>query len=208
MGKRSSAMNCLQKTRSTLHPAVLLVATCIATFAGIAIYNPNLAEAIQLRISTPSTAKLLNHDDSVLTTRDKSDEIRLETEVLSAEAISRIPESAGKTEFLAHLSQLAAATGLNIHKLLPGDEVDRKTHRKLPIYLTGETSYDSLCHFLAGLEKADRLTQLTALQVDAGNGESDTFPVTMTVTIFFALSSQTEDRGIRTDSPTESVADR
>ncbi len=94
-----------------------------------------------------------------------------------------------ETEFLAQLSELAAATDLKIHELRPGDEVDQKTHRELPIYLTGETSYDSLCHFLAGLEKVDRLTQLTALQVNAGTGESDTFPVTMTVTIFFAPSA-------------------
>lgn len=191
MGKQSSEMNCLRKKRSTPHLAVLLVAVCMAMVAGIAIYNPTLAKAIQLRNVTPSTENQLNHDEILMPTPDRSDEIGLEAEALSTEAMSRIPESAGKTEFLAHLDRLAATTGSKIHELRLGDAAYRKTHCELPIHLTGEASYHSLCHFLAGLEKVERLTQLTALQVNAGIGESETFPVTMTVKIFFALSPQT-----------------
>jgi hypothetical protein len=186
MSKQSSAMNCLRKTRSTLHPAGLFVGICIAMIAGIVIYKPVLAEAIQVGNVSTWTENFLNHQDEVLRDPDRSDEIRPEAEVLSAEAMSKIPEFAGKTEFMARLSELAAETDLKIHELRAGDEVDRKTHRELPIHLAGEASYDSLCHFLVGLEKLDRLTQLTTLQVNAGLGETDTFPVTMTVNIFFA----------------------
>lgn len=194
MGKPSSAMNCLQKKRSTPHLVGLVVAVCIGMIAGIAVHEPVIAEAIQLRHATTWTENFLNHNEVVLQVPDTSDELRSEAGVLSAKAMTRIPESAGKTEFLAHLSQLATTTDLKIHELRQGDEVDRNTYRELPIHLTGEASYDSLCHFLVGLEKVERLTQLTALQVSPGIGESSTFPVTMTVTIFFALSPPTEDR--------------
>lgn len=194
MGKPSSAMNCLQKKRSTPHLVGLVVAVCIGMIAGIAVHEPVIAEAIQLRNATTWTENFLNHKETELQAPDTADELRSEPAVLSAEAMTRIPESAGKTEFLTHLSQLAKTTDLKIHELRQGDEVDQKTHRELPIHLTGEATYDSLCHFLAGLEKVERLTQLTALQVTPGIGESDTFPVTMTVTIFFALSPQAEDR--------------
>ena len=112
---------------------------------------------------------------------------RLESEFLFAEAMTRIPETAQKAEFLSQLSQLATTTGLKIHEFRPGDEVDRKTHRELSIHVTGEASDASLCQFLAGLEKVERLTQLTALQVNGSyGGDSDTYPVSMTVNIFFA----------------------
>jgi len=196
MSKQSSVMNCLPKTRSILRLAGMFFAICIAMIAGIAIYQPVLAEAIQVGNVSAWTENFLNHQHEVLRDPDRSDEVRPEAEVLSAEAMSRIPDSVGKTEFLARLSELAAETDLKIHELRAGEEMGRKTHRELPIHLAGEASYDSLCHFLAGLEKLDRLTQLSALQVNGGLGETDTFPVTMTVNIFFA-SDPAESRSAR-----------
>jgi hypothetical protein len=207
MGKRSSVENRIRKPRITLHLAGLVVAVCIAMIAGIAIYEPVLAEAIQIRNVTTWTENFLSPKDEVLQDPDGSDEVRLEAEVLSAEAMSRIPDSVGTTEFLATLSQLAAATDLKIHEFRPGDEVDRTTHRELPIHLTGEASYDSLCRFLAGLEKVERLTQLTALQVNGGFGETDTYPVSMTVNIFFAplpVEAASTGEGDESETTTES----
>ena len=181
-----------------LHLAGLSVALGIALIAGIVVYKPLHAEEVRVRNVTTWTEKFLSRQDELLEDSSKLATRRLESETLFAAAMTRIPETALKTEFLAQLSQLATETGLKIHEFRPGDEVDRKTHRELSIHVTGEASYASLCRFLAGLEKVERLTQLTSLQVNGGFGESDTYPVSMTVNIFFAplpVKSQSTGEG-------------
>lgn len=186
MSNQSSTDSTLRKLRIILHVACLAVAVGVLLVAGVAIYKPVHAEETRVRNITKSTENFLsrkdefNNDSTNLETRQR------ESEILFAEAMTRIPETAQKTEFLAQLSQLAATTELKIHEFRPGDEVDRKSHRELSIHVTGEASYSSLCRFLAGLEKVERLTELTALQVNGGYGETDTYPVSMTVNIFFA----------------------
>jgi len=59
MSKQSSVMNRLRKTRSTLHLAGLLVAICFAMIAGIAFYEPVLAEAVQVRNVTRWQSQLI-----------------------------------------------------------------------------------------------------------------------------------------------------
>ncbi len=187
-----------------MHLACFAVAVGILLVAGVAIYKPVYAEETRVRNVTTWTENFLSRKDEF---KKDSTALRLrqtESEVLFAEAMTRIPETAQKTEFLAQLSQLATATELKIHEFRPGDEVDRKTHRELSIHLTGEASYSSLCRFLAGLEKVERLTQLTALQVNGGYGETDTYPVSMTVNIFFAPLAVTSDSTGEGDEPASS----
>ena len=176
-----------------LHVACLAVAVGILFVAGFAIYKPVHAEETRVRNVTTSTESFLSRKDEFKKDSTTLETRQRESEILFAEAMTRIPETAQKTEFLSQLSQLAAATGLKIHEFRPGDEVDRKTHRELSIHVTGEASYSSLCRFLAGMEKVERLTQLTALQVNGGYGDVDTYPVSMTVNIFFAPLAVTSD---------------
>jgi Tfp pilus assembly protein PilO len=186
MSETSSNEKRLQKLRIALHLAGLAVALGIALVAGLVVYKPLHAEEARVRNLTTWTEKFMGSKDEVLHGSDELEKRRLESEILFAESMTRIPETAQKTEFLAQLSGLAADTGLKIHEFRPGDEIDRKTHRELSIHVTAEASYASLCRFLAGLEKVERLTQLTALQVNGGYGTAETYPVSMTVNIFFA----------------------
>lgn len=186
MNDRSSTDNSLLKLRILLHLACVSVTVGILLGAGVAVYKPVHAEEVRVRNVTGWTENFLSKRGALDENSRKLDARRLESDSLFAEAMTRIPETAEKTEFLSQLSQLASNTGLKIHEFRPGDEVDRKTHRELSIHVTGEASYASLCQFLAGLEKVKRLTQLASLQVNGSYGDTNTYPVSMTVNIFFA----------------------
>jgi Tfp pilus assembly protein PilO len=201
MSDQSSTDNTLRRMRIMLHVACLAVAVGILFVAGFAIYKPVHAEETRVRNVTTSTESFLSRKDEFKKDSTTLETRQRESEILFAEAMTRIPETAQKTEFLAQLSQLGAATELKIHDFRPGDEVDRKTHRELSIHVTGEASYSSLCRFLAGLEKVERLTQLTALQVNGGYGKNDTYPISMTVNIFFAPLAVSSDSTGEGDEP-------
>jgi Tfp pilus assembly protein PilO len=193
MSDQSSIDNGLRKLRIALHLTCLSVTLGLVLAAVFVIYRPLHAEEHRVRSDTTGTQKFLNHQDEVAKDSQQRNVHRPESRTLFPEEWTRIPEAAQKTEFLAQLSQLAAQSEVKIHEFRSGDEVVLKTHRELPIHISGEASYAGLCRFLVELEKVERLTELTALHVSGSYGKADTYPVSMTINIFFGpLSDQKE----------------
>lgn len=110
--------------------------------------------------------------------------------------MTRIPETAQESEFLAQLSQLAKDTGLTILEFRPGKITDRTTHRELEISLSAHGGYHSLCELLAGLEKLPRLCRVTSLTIDRDSTTTvEQYPVRMSVVVYFQpLTPESGDR--------------
>lgn len=108
--------------------------------------------------------------------------------------LTRIPESPRESEFLAQLTQLARSSGMTISRYTPGQSREETTHADLEVSLSARASYESICRFFDGLADLQRLCHVTRLKIVAPEPGQLTYPVDMTLRIFFT-PSVSEDGG-------------
>lgn len=102
------------------------------------------------------------------------------------ELLQRIPDAPQESEFLAQLSKLGLAAGMDIRQFSPGDATSLGEHSMLEVELVAESSYPGLCRFLEGLQSLPRLCQVAALDIQVADPSTLRYPVKITLRIFFA----------------------
>lgn len=176
------------------------VAAGVTLHLGLLVINLGVLQAREQQQAVDSQVESLRQflagADDIETRRVELQELLEQTEKQFAAAVTRIPETAQESEFLAQVSRLAQDTDLTIQEFRPGGITERKTHRELEISLSALGGYRSLCEFLAGLEKLPRLCRVTSLTVDRDTTPgAEHYSVRMSVVVYFQpLTSETGDR--------------
>jgi Tfp pilus assembly protein PilO len=166
------------------------VAAGVTLHLGLLVINLGVLQAREQQQAVDAQIESLRQfhagADGVETRRLELQELLDQTEKQFAAAVTRIPETAQESEFLAQVSRLAKDSDLTLQEFRPGGITEHKTHRELEISLSASGGYRSLCEFLAGLEKLPRLCRVTSLTVDRDNAVSvEHYPVRMSVVVYF-----------------------
>jgi Tfp pilus assembly protein PilO len=194
------------RTQSEAHPMTTSITRntaeqrfrCLVHATGVAVTVTVVLLIIELGV-LPTRAQQRSVETEFAAIRDflaRADEVnahhqqlrrQLElTEQQFAEAVTRIPETAQESEFLAQVSELARHTKLTIQEFRTGSVTEHATHRELEISLAASGPYRSLCEFLGGLDRLSRLCRVQSLTVDrSADQESGNYPVRMSVVVFF-----------------------
>ncbi len=185
-----------RRFRYLLHALAAGVTGCL----GLLAINLGVLQAREqqqsVEVQVESMRRFLSRADEIDARQRELQCLLDQTEEQFAAAVTRIPESAQESEFLAQVSRLAKDTALTIHDFRPDKITERTTHRELEISLSARGTYRSLCEFLAGLEELPRLCRVTSLTIDRDSTPTaEHHPVRMSVVVYFQpLTSEPGDR--------------
>lgn len=170
----------------SLH-AVGAVIACAILVGGLVLVRRSLAaERTSIDARIAEARQILDKEDALHTEHSHLEHRLSDLERRTGELLARIPETPREAEFLAQLSGLAGESQLAIRSYRPDSPVESERYQRLDIELVAEGTFTSLCRFLEGLESLPRLSRLTHLEVESASAEDGTYPVTMTLRIFFA----------------------
>jgi Tfp pilus assembly protein PilO len=99
--------------------------------------------------------------------------------------LERVPATASESEFLSKLSELAEDARLTLRDFRPGTVATHETHAEREIQLRAEGHHDSLCQFLAALQKTERLNRVSHLQIGPAKPPEQTSQIDIHVAIAF-----------------------
>jgi Tfp pilus assembly protein PilO len=169
-----------------LHGAGLAVALAVVGLGYALAHRPmdRDADDCQSRIATLQT--LLADSAKV---RAEHAALRRALDETTAKTLAlekRVPRDPAEAEFLSQLSGAAEESGLVIRDYRPGVVRKRENHSCLEIQLACTGSFRAICRFLDRMASLPRLSQVTQIEM-ASAGEAKTYPVTMSVVVFFDL---------------------
>jgi hypothetical protein len=107
-----------------------------------------------------------------------------------AVAVKQMPTTPQESEFLAELTRLARESKLKITDFKPSEVAGGEAHAAVEIALRTEATYEGLCRFLDGLSSLPRLCHVKRLSLKAPDAAQTTYPVDMTLQIFFLSSDE------------------
>lgn len=176
--------------------AVLAISVC----AGLLVYSPAMADQSRLDQEIAATREFMSQKDRLQNESTELQQHLAAMEQQFQEAVTRIPETVRETEFLGQISELAGRSGLKMRDYRPGQVVERADYREMQITVSADADYGSLCTFLHGLRKLDRLCQVTSLNVSEAGIADGVYPVNMTIAVFFAPLDNSEASKGNTDA--------
>lgn len=127
----------------------------------------------------------------------------LQAELASLEARAaavrrQVPELPQEAELLTQLTRNEGDEGLKIRDYRRSGVTVRDTHAELRVVLKGVGDYRSLCAFVDGLEKLDRLVVVESFGVREDPRE-DAYPVDLTLVLYYGLKLATNKEQSKTD---------
>ena len=173
-----------------LHAAGLLLTLGSLAFPVLVLHSHDRDyERLERKVSSLSTflrtGGEIHADNRELNRELASVESRL------ADLMARIPDARDESVFLAQIAELAAQHQLVIRNYRPGIVHEKEKHREMEISVSANGDYQSWCRFLDGLESLPRLCRVTNLNISAPD-ESTTYPIEMTLRIYFAPKSASD----------------
>lgn len=168
-----------------LHAGGLLLtlgSMAAVSFAAFALLSREWSEIH--RRAAAARAYLASASDIRARHADARRSLRQEEQRLES-LLARIPTTPQESEFLAELTRLARDAKLKISDFKPAEVKGTDSHAAVEIALRTEASYESLCRFLDGLSSLPRLCHVKRLSLKAPDAAQNTYPVDMTLQIFF-----------------------
>jgi Tfp pilus assembly protein PilO len=185
----TATANKLQRLGLLLHGGGLLLTLISVAGAGMTAYGLLSREWSEIHRRTLQaraylkTAPKIREDHAAALKQIRQEELRLES------LLARIPTTPQESEFLAELTRLAREAKLRITDFKPSEVSGSESHAAVEIALRTEASYEGLCRFLDGLSSLPRLCHVKRLSLKAPDAAQTTYPVDMTLQIFFLSSN-------------------
>jgi len=101
----------------------------------------------------------------------------------------RIPATPREAAYLALITETANSVGLTIGNYQPGNVTRREQFSEMELQLSAEGSFPAICQFVAGIEKASRLTAIKRMSILAPP-KANRYPVDLTLVLYFGVKSQ------------------
>ena len=158
--------------------------------AGYSFYSGSDSEQeVAWRYEIESGTELLSSRDRITEERDLAESEFLAMTTRLEELTALIPNTAESSHFLAQLAQLGGESKLEIQNFRPGPPEATRNVQQITVQLSGAGRYESICHFLSGLQTLPRLTRVGRLEISPVN-EDGLYPVRMELSIFFAADKR------------------
>ncbi|MGE5591117.1 MAG: type 4a pilus biogenesis protein PilO [Bacillota bacterium] len=144
--------------------AVVLFITLLLVYVQIPLWNRRDRGRTRLELAQ---ARL----DTALAARDRLPALRADVSLLEAEAAraeAGLPAGQDESGFIRGLAGLAAAAGVEVRELTPGEPAAAEGVTAFPFHLTAAASPEAARRFLQGLEEMDRLVQVRSFQYQSG----------------------------------------
>lgn len=111
-----------------------------------------------------------------------------------AETQGRLPSELHDREFVDEVHQAAVRAGVEVSAYHVGSVTERQSYSQAELTFDCRGSYASICKFLDEIDHFTRITEITNLQIDAGDNFRS-YPLQVTFVLYFGKS--THDRSIR-----------
>jgi Tfp pilus assembly protein PilO len=170
-----------------------VAAMAAATGLAALLYFPLSAKETELDNKLAAAWQLLQNADA-LAEQHATAKLSLEKAEQRIRTIrEQIPETAEEAKFLAQLGQLAEESDFEVIDYRPGSPDPHDFCRQIRVHVRGRAEYESLCRFLAGLDRLPRLCRTIGFAVDTTKADADGYDVEMTLTIFFGVREDALD---------------
>ena len=83
--------------------------------------------------------------------------------------LTKIPEYPQEANYLAQVTQLAEKSQLQISNFSPGASHDTETLKERDVRILLSGRYESICHFLDGMKKLSRISNIQQLSIGASS---------------------------------------
>lgn len=107
----------------------------------------------------------------------------------------RIPDEPRTAEFLAHVTQLARDSEVEIRSFQPARAEHHEQYSSVAVQLTAIARYDALCRFLGGLETLPRLSHIRTFELSGMEQDRRRLQLDMEARIFFTPDQNTTSQG-------------
>lgn len=179
----------LQRLGLLLHGAGLLLTIASVAGSGLTAYGLLSREWSEIHRRTLQARAYLNTAPTIRENHAAAIEQMRQEEARLESLMARIPTTPQESEFLAELTRLAREAKLRITDFKPSEVSGGEAHAAVEIALRTEASYEGLCRFLDGLSSLPRLCHVKRLCLKAPDAAQTSYPVDMTLQIFFLSSS-------------------
>lgn len=179
-----------------LHCAGLAATVVVATFLQFAVFRPLSAAREETLHETAVVEATLTRASDI-----RSENRTLRNELATAErrvadALRRVPAIPHEADFLAQVTELAHASGLDILDYRPGAIQNFEKHNSMAVQLSSQGNYPGLCKFLHSVDQLPRLCRVDHLEIIAPQQPGSRASMNMTLVIFFApVSEKTAEKG-------------
>jgi Tfp pilus assembly protein PilO len=106
----------------------------------------------------------------------------------------RLPPELREQEFIDQMRQIAAKSGVEFGAYQMGSITQLASYSQAELTLQCKGSYASICRFLDEIDQIARITEISNLQIEAGDN-FHTYPLQVTFVLYFGGS--THDRNMR-----------
>ena len=177
-------------TWSWMFHAVGATVTLTLVFATvILVIRPMENRVVELREKATELSAALSVEEAARTEHQLLTSRRIVADGKIEQLLNRIPNVPRESDFLGQITTLAAEVGLSIVDYRPGSAAEKKGYKQMTLTLSSDGSYESVCRFLNRIHQLPRLSRILSLDISP-LGESGTYKMMMTLTIFFAPDSK------------------
>ena len=176
----------LQQFGMLLHTAGAVAALAVAGSMYWLIFLSLQEKTAETKQDVAAKRRFLESAQTITSTHSELKKQLRDEESRLADALERIPPTPQESDFLAQLARLARDCSVSIRQFNRGGSTEEQTHSGMEVQLSADASYASICRFLAGLARLRRLCHVRELHISADQGPSDSYPVEMTLRIFYA----------------------
>lgn len=123
----------------------------------------------------------------------QSSSLKRELELLTKHVASirrRIPSTSNEAEMLQQLTTVAADSDFTVSDYRRGVIQQVGIHARFEIGITGRGNYSSICSFLDGVFRLERVNRIERLEIRTAD-ENDEYSVNVTISVFYGGSVAT-----------------
>ncbi|MCH2117127.1 MAG: type 4a pilus biogenesis protein PilO [Pirellulales bacterium] len=175
----------------SLHATGLCSTLGVAALLYLFLLTPMQKETASLAAQANEKLECLRQAEAFVSTHDNLQQQLDREEIHLDQLLARIPSVPQESVFLGQLARLARESDVSIHQFSRDSTTHEETHSKMDVKLSAHASYQSICRFLAGLTELRRLCVVRDLKISQSVGNSEGYPVEITLRIFFAPLRET-----------------
>lgn len=165
--------------------------------AGLACIGLALAAGFMLALQPlhASVSELSDRQSMLQSTIDQTNAVRKKNEKLLqrlsdaelklTDLRKRIPDLPGEESFLGQMTELAAATGIQIDDYRPGTVREHARYHEMEVQLNAQGEYKSICQLLHRIGDLPRLCRISRMALTADE-KSSACSIQLTIVIFFS----------------------
>ena len=176
----------------TFHGLGLVMVGAVANMTLSSFFVPIDSNSAHIRGQQVALQRILDREHEICGDHERLTKTLQQTQQQFDMLMQRIPATPEEAEFLAAVAELADEVDFDIREYRSGLITASTEHQKLEVVLSAAATYESLCHFLNGLDHLPRHSSVSGLQI-LNQHADEYYNVEVTLRIYFAPSVAVEN---------------